>query len=246
LRDVAEIGHNHVVKNVVTSPELALSPAERRTRDRVARLLLEQGPSTAAALATKLGLTPAGVRRHLDALVEEGVVTEVPERPIRGRVRGRGRPAKLFAVSESGREAFPHAYDDIATAALRFLADTGGEQAVMAFAEARVAELEDRYRDELAATAAEERPYVLAEALTADGYAASTEAAGCGVQLCQHHCPVQHVAEAFPQLCEAETAAFGRLLGSHVQRLATLAHGDGVCTTHIPLSVPASRTGRTA
>ncbi|MFW6188461.1 MAG: transcriptional regulator, partial [Actinomycetota bacterium] len=26
----------------------------------------------------------------------------------------------------------------------------------------------------------------------------------------------------------------GRLLGTHVQRLATIAHGDGVCTTHIP------------
>jgi predicted ArsR family transcriptional regulator len=45
---------------------------------------------------------------------------------------------------------------------------------------------------------------------------------------------VQHVAEQFPQLCEAETAALGRLLDVHVQRLATIAHGDGVCTLHIP------------
>ena len=50
----------------------------------------------------------------------------------------------------------------------------------------------------------------------------------------EHHCPVAHVAEEFPQLCEAETAAFQRLLGTHVQRLATIAHGDGVCTTCIP------------
>ena len=32
----------------------------------------------------------------------------------------------------------------------------------------------------------------------------------------------------------AEAEAFGRLLGSHVQRLATIAHGDGVCTLHVP------------
>jgi len=37
----------------------------------------------------------------------------------------------------------------------------------------------------------------------------------------------------FPQLCEAETEAFGRLLGTPVRRLATIAHGDGVCTTHV-------------
>jgi hypothetical protein len=41
------------------------------------------------------------------------------------------------------------------------------------------------------------------------------------------------VAAVFPQLCEAETEAFGRLLGTPVQRLATIAHGDGICTTHV-------------
>jgi predicted ArsR family transcriptional regulator len=47
---------------------------------------------------------------------------------------------------------------------------------------------------------------------------------------------VSHVAHEFPQLCEAETEAIGRVLGTHVQRLATIAHGDGVCTTCIPVS----------
>ena len=35
-------------------------------------------------------------------------------------------------------------------------------------------------------------------------------------------------------LCEVETQLFSTLLDSHVQRLATIAHGDGVCTTHVP------------
>ncbi len=33
---------------------------------------------------------------------------------------------------------------------------------------------------------------------------------------------------------EAETEMFSSLLGTHVQRLATIANGDGVCTTHLP------------
>ena len=85
------------------------------------------------------------------------------------------------------------------------------------------------------------RVQALAEALSADGYAASAgpapaiagAAGATGEQLCQHHCPVAHVAAEFPQLCEAETEAFGRLLGTPVQRLATIAHGDGICTTHV-------------
>ncbi len=70
------------------------------------------------------------------------------------------------------------------------------------------------------------------------GYAAGIEhttAPGVdGVQICQHHCPIADVAQEFPQLCEAETRAFERLIGTNVQRLATIAHGDGICTTHIP------------
>ncbi|HWG99808.1 MAG TPA: hypothetical protein VNV66_10905, partial [Pilimelia sp.] len=68
----------------------------------------------------------------------------------------------------------------------------------------------------------------------AEGYAANASTIASGGQLCQHHCPVAHVAVEFPQLCEAETAVISRLIGTHVQRLATIAHGDGVCTTHIP------------
>jgi predicted ArsR family transcriptional regulator len=231
-----------------TSPSLggdgAAGAVDRRTRDRVAQLLLESGPATAVTLAARLRLTPAAVRRHLDAMVAEGTVTEGPARAIRGRTRGRGRPARVFTLSPVGRSAFPHAYDDIATAALRFLAESGGAQAVTAFAERTIGALEGRYRPVVDSAAPGQRVEALAEALSADGYAASAESAGSGVQLCQHHCPVQQVAQQFPQLCEAETAVFGRLLGSHVQRLATLAHGDGVCTTHIPAPTSNS-SGRT-
>ena len=57
-----------------------------------------------------------------------------------------------------------------------------------------------------------------------------------GIQLCQHHCPVSHVAEEFPELCETEREAFAEILGTHVQRLATIVNGDCACTTHVPLT----------
>jgi predicted ArsR family transcriptional regulator len=205
---------------------------DESTRDRVARSILTNGPSSAATLAERLDLTPAAVRRHLDHLLADGLV-EAHEERVYGP-RGRGRPAKVFALTDSGRHAFYQAYDDLAATAMRFIAESGGEAAVAAFARRRVADLEDRYRDLVAEAPADRKAEVLAQALTTDGYAASTMDAAAGAQLCQHHCPVAHVAEQFPQLCEAETEVFARLLGKHVQRLATIAHGDGVCTTHIP------------
>ena len=85
----------------------------------------------------------------------------------------------------------------------------------------------------------------LAKILTKEGYAATTDKMGSGEEICQHHCPIAHVASEFPQLCEAETAAFSAILGTHVQRLATIAHGDGVCTTFIPSNNSQKRKSKT-
>jgi predicted ArsR family transcriptional regulator len=203
------------------------------TRQRVASSILEYGPSTAAELAERLGLTPAAIRRHLDVLLAAGQV-EAREQRIYG-ARGRGRPAKDFVLTDAGRSMFYTAYDDIAIDALDFLSTTAGTDAVTRFAEARMAQGEKRYRKRMASAAPGTTPaQALAAALSEDGYVAATLPLPLGEQLCQHHCPVAHVAERFPQICEVETAAFSRLLGVHVQRLATIAHGDGVCTTHVP------------
>lgn len=194
--------------------------------------ILEQGPQTAADLARHLGFTPTAVRRHLAALVERGVL-ETREQRIYGS-RSRGRPAKVFVLTDAGRAEFYQAYDQLAIQALEFLAQTAGPQAVTDFAERRVADVRRRFH-ELRAAEPELAPLeALSQSLSADGYVATTQPVRSGDQLCQHHCPVAHVAEQFPQLCQVETDLFADLLGVHVQRLATIAHGDGVCTTHIP------------
>ncbi|MEU4668327.1 metalloregulator ArsR/SmtB family transcription factor [Amycolatopsis sp. NPDC023774] len=219
-----------------------VSAAEGRTRHEVARLLLEQGPMTAVVVAEQLGISPTAVRRHLDALVADGEA-ETRDAPRRGP-RGRGRPAKFFLLTEPGRARFGHAYDDLAVSAIRFLAEHAGPEAVRAFAESRVDALVGPHRSAITGSSDPvERAEALATALTREGYAASTRQVGVpagpgqnvGAQLCQHHCPVAHVAAEFPQLCEAETEAFARLLGTHVQRLATIARGDNACTTHVPV-----------
>jgi predicted ArsR family transcriptional regulator len=201
-----------------------------RTRDAIARSILENGPSTAAALSQRLGLTPAGIRRHLDLLTGEGVLEA--RDPRISSTRGRGRPSKVFVMSDAGREKFEHSYDDLAVAALKFMSAQSGEHLVTAFAKSRADEIERKGATAIAKSS--NKLNALADFLTEQGYAASVDSRAGGEELCQHHCPIAHVASEFPQLCEAETEAFSKLLGTHVQRLATIAHGDGVCTTYIP------------
>ena len=205
------------------------------TRDAIARLILEHGPATASALSQSLALTPAGIRRHLELLVADGIL-EARE-PRTASTRGRGRPSKVFLMTDAGRAQFEHTYDDLAVSALRFMASHSGEHLVASFAQARADEIETKaneYIENNKTSRKNDKVALLAEFLTDQGYAASVEDRGLGEEICQHHCPIAHVASAYPQLCEAETQAFSRLLGTHVQRLATIAHGDGVCTTYIP------------
>jgi predicted ArsR family transcriptional regulator len=221
-----ELRHNIVVKL-----------KDERTREGVARSILENGPSTAADLSERLGITPAGIRRHLDALLAEGTLEAREPQAALSRGRGRGRPSKVFVMTDSGREKFEHSYDDLAISALRFIA-AKNPNFVKEFAQNRADDLEKKIEKKFEKS--KDKVKALADFLTSEGYATTISKTnhkfGMGHEMCQHHCPIAHVAAEFPDLCEAETAVFSKTLGTHVQRLATIAHGDGVCTTYIPLT----------
>ncbi|MGE2719978.1 helix-turn-helix transcriptional regulator [Mycolicibacterium celeriflavum] len=216
------------------SPEAG---ADRHTRGAIVQLLLESGPITAGEIGERLGISAAGVRRHLDALMEAGDAQA--SAAAAWQHTGRGRPAKRYRLTAAGRAKLNHAYDDLAAAAIRQLREIGGDDAVRTFARRRIDGIlagVTEGPDDVASKADR-----VADALTEAGYAttvtsvAPTPGSIRGIQLCQHHCPVSHVAEEFPELCETEREAFAEILGTHVQRLATIVNGDCACTTHVPL-----------
>ena len=135
MRVAAEIRNVGVVKYEEPVRDAARwrpPPArDGRTRDRVAQLLLERGAATAAQLGAELGLSPAAIRKHLDAMLADHLVETREVRNTAARPR---RPAKAFVLTAAARESFPHFYDGIATAALRWIAEHGGPDAVSRFA----------------------------------------------------------------------------------------------------------------
>ncbi len=185
---------------------VAPSTGDGRTREAVARLLMEQGPITAAAVAAALELSAPGVRRHLDALIADGEaeVREASRRgsprsrpagpavpahrrrpgPVRARLRrpGRGRPALPARARRRGRGA-------------RLRQRPGARADRLQRGPGRRGRHPGRPGRRAGQGA--HRPRLRGPA----------RAAGSGMQLCQHHCPVAHVAAEFPVLCEAETAA---------------------------------------
>lgn len=211
---------------------------DERTRDRVLTAVLRQGPVSAAQLGALLGLTPAAVRRHLDALTRGGLI-EI--KLISNAKSGAGRPARRYVVSKRGQTEIGDDYLEIATLALNQIADTRGEAGIVEFAQRRFAKMEAKYQplvdaagDDVAA-----RSKALAAALNADRFVATSKSLNAGSamaaeQLCQGHCPIQELATTFPEFCDAETEVFSRLIGVDVRRLSTMASGGHVCTTHVP------------
>jgi predicted ArsR family transcriptional regulator len=236
LYPVSEFRHNSVVK---------LGPdSDRRTRGAIVQLLLESGPITAGEIGDQLGISAAGVRRHLDALMDAGDAQS--SAAAAWQHHGRGRPAKRYRLTAGGRAKLQHTYDDLAVAAMRQLREIGGDDAVRTFAR--------RHIDSILAGVSdgpgdvEAKADRVATALTKAGYATTTTPVTGpihGIQLCQHHCPVSHVAEEFPELCETEREAFAEILGTHVQRLATIVNGDCACTTHVPLAESSTEKRKT-
>src|SRR5258707_13195812 len=118
LAPVSEFRHNGVVK---IRPEV-----DRHTRGAIVQLLLEDGPITAGEIGERLGISAAGVRRHLDALMDAGEAQS--SAAAAWQHSGRGRPAKRYRLTAAGRAKLDHTYHDLAVAAVPQLPASGGRQ----------------------------------------------------------------------------------------------------------------------
>ncbi len=217
-----ELGNNSVVK----FPGPGGGAAER-----VAQVPLEVGAATAISVSQTLGTSVQATRRSLGALLYTGFI-ESHEPPPFGPTptptptRGRRRPSVTYSLTPLGRSACDQNYGDFGLESLRFIDRTFGREAVRAFAVERAARITSGAN-----------VLSIVEGLNSEGYAARLEPAtnnSHSSQLCQHHYPVLAVAGEFPELCEEETSTFSVALGQHVTRVATLAHGDPICTILIP------------
>ena len=210
-------------------------------RDRLARELLKLGPITASDLADSLGISAVAVRKHLDDMSEKSLVKSHEIAPFGpAKPKGRGRPARVYSLTSEGRDFFENQYQSLAQEAVTYLATTFGDKAVKDFALSRANEMLKKYSLILnKAKDVTEKVEILSSALSIDGFAATTDK-GSGpthtIQLCQHNCPIAHVAEQHPEFCNAELDAFSQLLGVNVTRLSTIANGGNICTSLVSTS----------
>ena len=106
-------------------------------------------------------------------------------------------------MTDAGRQKFEHSYDDLAISALRFMASKD-PNFIKDFAKNRADDLErkinKKFQKYKGKSNKSDKTKALAELLTDEGYASTVHKVGVGQEMCQHHCPIAHVAAEFPDL----------------------------------------------
>lgn len=191
---------------------MAKQPAKSATRQAILDILKLDGPSEAADLAAKQGVSTMAVRQHLYALQEEGFVqyTESP-RPV-------GRPAKIWALTESADRFFPDAHAELTAGLLGAMRATFGEEGLQKLIAERSAQQIRAYAARVdREDSVEGKLKALAEIRDSEGYMASVEEAEDGAYLLiENHCPICVAAQACSRLCDGELTVFRAVLGPHV------------------------------
>ena len=179
------------------------------TYDQILMLLKTRGPQTAQSLAGLMGLTAMGVRRQLEAAVEDGLV-RFQDSP--GKV---GRPVRRWQLTESGHARFPDRHAEVTLDLILGVRTLFGETGLDKLIALREEASERAYRERVKASAPlDDRVAALAAARSLEGYMATTEPRVDGsVLLHENHCPICTAAQACQNFCRSELAVFRRVLG---------------------------------
>jgi predicted ArsR family transcriptional regulator len=189
-----------------------MSQDEAHSRDRILFHLKTRGPQTAADVASRLGMTPAGARQHLVKLETLGLVESDD------RSEGRGRPRKYWRLTPRGHARFPDRHSDLTLDLLRSMRDVFGEPGLQQLIEHRERASIADYRKRVGeCRSLRQKLASLAKVRSREGYMASVAADGRdGFLLVEDHCPICAAAAACQGLCRSELAIFRAVLGTDV------------------------------
>lgn len=207
---------------------MGTAPSVSESRRGVLDALKRHGEATVEEVAGSLGITPAGARQHLAALIGEGLVAPVDEPRPPG---ARGRPRRRYSLTERAEPLFPKAYGELANELLGYLEAEGAQV---------VDRLFDRRRDARVGAAKQrlarqngfgERVAELARILDEDGYLADWEALPDGTfRITEHNCAILAVAQRQPHACRAEIEFLREVLpDSTVERVTHIVAGAHQC-----------------
>lgn len=178
-------------------------PPSPSTRERILVHLHENRTATVSALSRAWGLTPADLRYHFNALIEEGLVERAAND---AQPTGRGRPTQAYRLaSRSAPDNFPGLCGALLAALLANLSESEKEAALAALA----GQISSGFTPPAALT---QRFNQAVAFLNARAYHARWEASSRGPRLLLRNCPYAELLSQHPELCTLDRLLLERLL----------------------------------
>ena len=192
------------------------------TRSHVLAFIVAHGGATVAELAHALSLADATIRRHLDKLEVEGLLTDhAVHQPT-------GRPYRRYQATAAG---VSQERDHSQVLAARLISQIErGEAHPDNVAEGLADQVAAQHRDQIHPDASlEQRVASTVDALRREGILDDWERTENGFRLHNHGCPYRSAADTSDCVCESDRLAIEKLLGQHVDQLDSLVHGGDSC-----------------
>ncbi|HUZ42790.1 MAG TPA: helix-turn-helix domain-containing protein [Acidimicrobiales bacterium] len=204
----------------------SLAPSRRR----LVQELKRRGEASAEELAAEAGLTSTGVRQHMKALSDDGLVAH------RRSAAGPGRPRHLYHLTGRGHGLFPAAYGELTNELLGYLSEADPSLVDAAFERRR-----QRRRDAAAARMMGLDPAgkvaELTRILDEDGYMAGFEQVDDHTwMVTEHNCAIFGVARRYGQACSSEIGFIREVLPeAEVERVTHMVAGAHRCSYRISI-----------
>lgn len=201
------------------------------TVDRILFRLKTRGPESIAGLSAAFGVTSEAVRQLLVKLETDGLVAFEDQRA------GRGRPKRLWRLTETGHARFPDRHSELSVGLLDAIRAEFGEDGLDRLIARREDEQRRAYLDATSGAATlEDRVARLAEMREREGYMAEWRREEDGsLLLIENHCPICAAAARCQSLCRSELAVFREALGRDavVERVDHVLAGGRRCAYRV-------------
>lgn len=188
-------------------------------------LLRNKAGASVDELAQAIGVTRTAVRQHLASLMRDGLVA-----PGESRASG-GRPQRLFALTDTGKEVFPRHYSWFAQLLVEEITKEHGAAGLRTrlgrIASAVVTQLQQQRST--ANLSDRQKIETLSNVMDQIGYDARMSKGSGGPTIEADNCIFHELAMQHPEICHFDLALLSGYTGNKVELHECMARGGHVC-----------------
>ena len=206
----------------------SISNILKETRSEILHVLKTEGRMSVDGIACAVGVSKVGIRRHLDLLSRDGLISFETEQ------RERGRPGRVYFLTDKAELLFPNSYKSLALGVIQKVGLEFGQQAVSTVLRKQSDDVSNGLKPAMNGLSFDKRVKRLSILVDERGYNVSVRRMRDGSYLWkQRNCPLLAVANVYCQLCDEELRIYRDLLDTEVVRDCRIAAGAKSCDYRI-------------